>query len=98
MEHSVLLSSQQNRNPAKSLQENSITLFGPRLYNSLAKYQIDVVKIKKIKLLELHNFLELIPDDPKLLNYVAAARINSVGIFTAYAYSYKRIYIINPNC
>ena len=28
-----------NRNPAQSLQENAITVFGPRLYNSLPKYQ-----------------------------------------------------------
>ena len=27
-----------NRNPAQSLQENAITVFGPRLYNSLTKY------------------------------------------------------------
>ena len=36
-----------NRNPAKSLQEISITVFGPHMYNSLAKYPIDVVKTKK---------------------------------------------------
>ena len=27
-----------NRNPAQSFQENAITVFGPRLYNSLPKY------------------------------------------------------------
>ena len=27
-----------NRNPAQSLQENTITVFGPRLYNSLPNY------------------------------------------------------------
>ena len=40
-----------NINPAQSLQENSITVFGPRLYNSLTKYWRDIesVKTKKIK-------------------------------------------------
>ena len=31
-----------NRNPAQSLQENAITVFGPRLYNSLPKYLRDI--------------------------------------------------------
>ena len=59
-----------NRNPAQSLQENAITVFGPRLYNSLPKYLRDIesVKTKKFKF-ELDIFLELIPDDPKMPNY-----------------------------
>ena len=41
-----------NRNPAQSLQENAITVFGPRLYNSLPKYLRDIesVKTKKIQI------------------------------------------------
>ena len=31
-----------NRNPAESLQEKAITLFGPRLDNSLPKYLRDI--------------------------------------------------------
>ena len=54
-----------NRNPAQSLQENAITVFGPRLYISLPKYLRDMesVKIEKFKL-ELDKFLELIADEP----------------------------------
>ena len=52
-----------NRNPAQSLQENAITAFGPRCYNSLPIYLRDIesVKTEKFKL-ELDKFLELIPD------------------------------------
>ena len=41
-----------NRNPAQSLQENVITVFGPRLYNSLPKYlrDIEVLKLKNLNL------------------------------------------------
>ena len=55
-----------NRNPAQSLQENSITVFGLRLYISSPKYPRDIesVKTEKFKF-ELNNFLELIPDEPK---------------------------------
>ena len=35
-----------NRNPAQSLQENAITVFGPRLYNSLPKYLRDIKSVK----------------------------------------------------
>ena len=47
-----------NRNPAQSLQENAITIFGPRLYNSLPKYLRDIesVKTEKFKF-ELDKFL-----------------------------------------
>ena len=59
------------RNPAQSLQENAITVFGSRLYNLLPKYLRDneSVKTKKIKF-ELDKFLDLIPDKPKMPNYV----------------------------
>ena len=35
-----------NRNPAHSLQENAITVFGPRLYNWLPKYLRDIESVK----------------------------------------------------
>ena len=35
-----------NRNPSQSLQENAITVFGPRLYNSLQKYLRDIERVK----------------------------------------------------
>ena len=68
-----------NRNPAQSLQENVITVFGPRLYNSLPKYVRDIesVKTENFKF-ELDKFLQLIPDEPKMPNYVTAARSNSI--------------------
>ena len=49
-----------NRNPAQSLQENAITVLGPRLYNSLPKYLRDIesVKTEEFKF-ELDKFLEL---------------------------------------
>ena len=56
----------QNRNRAQSLQENSITAFRPRLYNSLPKYRRDIESIKSLKFkIELGKFIELIPDEPK---------------------------------
>ena len=62
-----------NRNPAQSLQKNAITVLGPRLYNALRKYLRDIesVKTEKFKF-ELNKFLELIPDETKLPNYVTA--------------------------
>ena len=70
-----------NRNPAQSLQENAITAFGPRLYNSLPKYPRDIeilsVKTEKFKF-ELDKFLELIPDQPKMPKYVTASGSNSI--------------------
>ena len=68
-----------NRNPAQSLQENTITVFGPRLYNSLPKYLSDIesVKTEKFKS-ELERFLELILDKPKMPNYVTASGSNSI--------------------
>ena len=35
-----------NRKPAQSLQEKAITVFGPRLYNSLPKYLRDIESVK----------------------------------------------------
>ena len=70
-----------NRNPAPTNgnPENAITVFGPRLYNSLPKYLRDIesVKTEKIKF-ELDKFLERIPDDPKMQNYVTASGSNSI--------------------
>ena len=53
-----------NRNSAESLHENAITVFGPRLYNSLPKYLRDTesVKTEKFKF-ELDKFLDTIPDE-----------------------------------
>ena len=61
------------------MQENAITVFGPRLYNSLPKYLSDIesVKTEKFKF-ELDKFLELIPDEPKIPNYVKASGSNSI--------------------
>ena len=74
MEHSALFSLPTNRNPAQSLQDNAITVFGPRLYNSLPKYLRDneSVKTEKFKF-KLDTFLEVIPDEPKMPNYVTAS-------------------------
>ena len=68
-----------NRNPAQSLQENAIIVFGPRLYNWLPKYLRDIesVKTEKFKF-ELDKFLELIPDQPKMPHYVTASGSNSI--------------------
>ena len=68
-----------NRNPAQSLQENAITEFGPRLYNSFPKYLRDVesVKTEKFKF-EFDRFLELITDEPKMPNYVTVSESNSI--------------------
>ena len=68
-----------NRNKAQSLQENAITVFGPRLYNSLPKYRRDIesVKTEKFKF-ELDKFLDTIPDQPKMPNYVTASGSNSI--------------------
>ena len=68
-----------NRNPAQSLQENAITVFGPRLYSSLPKYLRDIesVETKKFKF-ELDKFLKLIPVEPKMSNNVTAAQSKSI--------------------
>ena len=68
-----------NRYPAQSLQENTITMFGLRLYDSLPKYlrNMESVKTKKIKF-ETDNFLEIIPDEPQMINYVTSARTNNI--------------------
>ena len=58
---------------------NAITVFGPRLYNSLPKYLRDVESVNPEKLkLELCKFLELIPDELKMPNYVTAAISNII--------------------
>ena len=74
MEHSVLY-----EYPAQSLQENAITVFGPRLYITLPKYLrgIESVKTEKLKF-ELDKFLELISDQPQMPSYVTTARSNSI--------------------
>ena len=68
-----------NGNPAQSLQENAITIFGPRLYNSLPNYLRDIesVKTEKFKF-QLDKFLDTIPDQPKMPNYVIASGRNSI--------------------
>ena len=68
-----------NRNPAQSLQENVITVFGPRLYNLLPKYLrgIKSVKTEKFKF-KLDKFLDTIPEQPKLPNYVTSSGSNSI--------------------
>ena len=67
------------QNPAQSLQENAITVFGPRLYNPLPKYLRDIesVKTEKFKF-ELDKFLDAITDQPKMTNYVTASGSNSI--------------------
>ena len=67
-----------NRNPAQFLQENAITVFGPRLHNSLPKYLRDIESVKTEKLkFELDiKFLETIPAQPKMPNYVTASGSN----------------------
>ena len=45
-----------NRNPAQSLQENLIPVFGPRLYNSLPKYLRDIESVKTEKFKYSTNF------------------------------------------
>ena len=66
-----------NGNPAQSLEENSIIVLAPRLYNSLPKYLRDTVSVKSEKFkFELDKFLELIPDEPKLPNYANVKNIN----------------------
>ena len=68
-----------NRNPAQSLQKNAITVFRPWLYNSVPIYLRDIesVKTEKFKLV-LDKFLELIPHEPKIINYVTADGRNSI--------------------
>ena len=68
-----------NRNTAQSLQENSITVYGPRLVNSLPKYLRDIESIKTEKFkFEFDKFLEFFPDEPKMPNYVTASGSNSI--------------------
>ena len=75
MEYSALFNIQQT----ETLQENAITVFGSRLYNSLPKYLRDIesVKTEKFKF-ELDKFLDTIPDQPKMPNFVTASGSNSI--------------------
>ena len=68
-----------NRNPAQSLQENAITVFGPQLNQLVAKYLRDIESVitEKFKF-ELDKFLDTIPDQPKMSNYVTASGSNSI--------------------
>ena len=72
--YNALFSTRQTETQHNIPQENAITVFQPRLFNSLPKYQRDIesVKTEKFKL-ELDEFLELIPDKPKMPNYVTTA-------------------------
>ena len=64
-----------NRNPAQSLQENAITVFGTRFYNSLTKYLRDIESVKT----EKFKFeLDTIPDQLKMPNYVTTSGSNSI--------------------
>ena len=79
MEHYELFSSQQTETQHQSLQENAITVFGPRLYNSLPKYLRDIGSVKTENFIfELDKFLELIPEQPKMPNYFTASGCNSI--------------------
>ena len=67
------------RSIAQSLQENTIIVFGPRLYTSFPKYLRDIESLKTAKFkFELDKFLKLITDEPKMPNYVTAARNKSI--------------------
>ena len=71
MEHSELFSIQQTENP--------LTVFDLRLYNSLPKYLRDIESVKTEKLkFELDRYLELIPDQLKMPNYVTASGSNTI--------------------
>ena len=52
----------------------------PCLYNSLPNYQIEIesVDTEFFFKFELEKFLQLIPDGPKMTNYVMAPRGNSI--------------------
>ena len=68
-----------NRNPAQSLHENAITVFGSRLYNSLPKYLRDIESIKTEKFkFEIYKFLNTIPDQTKMHNYVTKSGSNGI--------------------
>ena len=67
-----------NRNPAQSLQQNAITVFAPRLDNSLPKYLRDIESVKTENFKFELKDLELIPNQPKMPNYVTASGSNSI--------------------
>ena len=68
-----------DRNPAQPLQENAITVFGPRLYNSLPKYLRDIKSVKTENFKFEHDkFLDTIRDQPEMPNYVTASGSNSI--------------------
>ena len=62
-----------------SSRKNNNCVWAYSLYNSLPKYlrNIEGVKTEKFKF-ELDEFLELIPDEPKMQNCVTAARSISI--------------------
>ena len=70
-----------NRNqPCTIPSINAITVFRPRLYNSLLKYLRDIesVKTEKFKF-EVHKFLELIPAYESIMpNYAIASGSHSI--------------------
>ena len=51
------------RNPAQSLQENAITVFGPRLYNSLPKYLTDIESVKTEKFNTTTRMITILPPE-----------------------------------
>ena len=62
----------------RNIQVNALTVFEPHLYTLLPKYlRASKVKSKRFKF-ELNKFLEIIPNEPKMANYVTAARSNSI--------------------
>ena len=68
-----------NRNPAQSLQENAIAVFGPRLIVQLLPKYLRHRKCytEKFKF-DVDKFIEHILDEPKMSNYVTAAGSNSM--------------------
>ena len=85
MEHSVwvlyIIPHATNGNRARSPKQNAcnITVFGPRLYNSLPIYLRDIESVKTEKfIIKLDKFLDLIPDEPKMPNSVSAPRSYSI--------------------
>ena len=69
-----------NRNPAQSLKENEITVFIGLACTTRRQKKRETSKVLKLKNSNLSSkkFLELIPDKPKMPNYVTASRSNSI--------------------
>ena len=68
-----------NRNPAQSPQKQAVTVLETRLCNSLPKKlrYIESVKTEKFKF-EINKFQELVPEEPKMPNYVTASESKSI--------------------